>query len=185
MSKSDKEQINNIYRYKFDVVFMLLIEDYARKHRYDEPGLFYDSWLDWVKDNIDVIEREKHRLEALGYNGDFNAKMYKSARYYFKNKSLEKKPSIKRRKYTNLDKNLLREMETHINTVAFVEDFKPAHAYNNFISDPNYCNKIKNEKNRLKDDDDDDTLTDIYLENKIKKTYKNRYFIEQKKFNKV
>ncbi len=67
MSKSDKEQINNIYRYKFDVVFMLLIEDYARKHRYDEPGLFYDSWLDWVKDNIDVIEREKHRLEALGY----------------------------------------------------------------------------------------------------------------------
>ena len=76
-------------------------------------------------------------------------------------------------------------METHINTVAFVEDFKPAHAYNNFISDPNYCNKIKNEINRLKDDDDDDTLTDIYLENKIKKTYKNRYFIEQKKFNKV
>lgn len=181
MSNQRKETSKNIFRYKFNDAFMTLIETYANTHRYDDAALFYDSWQEWVKNNEDVIEREQIRLKLLGYDGDFNAKMYKSARYYFKNKSLEKKPPIKRRKYMNLDKKILREMETHIKTIAFVEDYKPAHAYNNFISDPNYCEKIKEEIKRLKEDDDDDNLTDIYFENKIKKTYKNRYFIAQKK----
>jgi hypothetical protein len=180
MSKQRKET-KNIFRYKFNNIFIALIEAYANTHRYDDTVMFYDSWQEWVKDNEDVIEREQMRLKLLGYDGDFNAKMYKSARYYFKNKSLEKKPAIKRRRYINLDKKILREMEAHINTVAFVEDFKPAHAYNNFISDSNYCEKIKEEIKRLKEDGEDNNLTDVYFENKIKKTYKNRYFIAQKK----
>ena len=98
MSKQRKET-KNIFRYKFNNIFIALIEAYANTHRYDDTVMFYDSWQEWVKDNEDVIEREQMRLKLLGYDGDFNAKMYKSARYYFKNKSLEKKPAIKRRRY--------------------------------------------------------------------------------------
>ena len=35
-------------------------------------------------------------------------------------------------------------MDKHIAEVAFVEDLKPAHAYNNFISNDKYSNKMDN-----------------------------------------
>jgi hypothetical protein len=54
---------------------------------------------------------------------------------------------------------------------------KPAHAYNNFISNDKYSSKLENITQDLMDDYD---LEEVVVEKKISKTYKNRYFIQQK-----
>jgi len=181
MSLTTVKQTSTVFRYKFVDEFTSVIENFASIHKYDDTSAFYEAWNEWIKENKDVIEREQTRLDRLGYKGDINAKMYKSARYYFKNKSTEKKETVKRRAYINLDKQLLQNMEKHINKVAFIEGYKPAHAYNNFISDALYSSGVNNELERLKVIYADTDLTEANIENKIKKTYKNRYFIQQKK----
>ena len=68
-------------------------------------------------------------------------------------------------------------MDKHINEIAFVQDLKPAHAYNNFISDDKYSSKMDEIIQDLMDEND---LEEAEVEKKICKTYKNRYFIQQK-----
>ena len=116
----------------------------------------------------------------MGYTGDINNKMYKSARYYFKNKSTEKKETKQRRKYVTLNKGFLADMDRHILTVAFQQDMKPAHAYNNFVSDAMYSEKLDDVIQKLLDND----WKEPAAESKLKKTYKNRYFMQQKSSNK-
>jgi hypothetical protein len=167
---------SNIFRYKFDSPIVNLINEFSTTHKYDEAGQFREEWDEFIKDNKASIDREKQRLTNVGYTGDINNKMYKSARYYFKNKSTEKKETKQRRKYVTLDKVFLADMDRHISTVAFEQDMKPSHAYNNFVSDASYSEKLDDVMQKLLDED----WKEPAAESKLKKTYKNRYFIQQK-----
>jgi hypothetical protein len=171
---------SNIFRYKFDSPIVNLINTFATTHKYDDASQFRDEWGEFIKDNKASIDREKQRLINLGYTGDINNKMYKSARYYFKNKSTEKKKTKQRRKYVTLNKEFLADMDRHILTVAFQQDMKPAHAYNNFVSDATYSEKLDDVIQKLLDND----WKEPAAESKLKKTYKNRYFMQQKSSNK-
>ena len=171
---------SNIFRYKFDSPIVNLINIFAATHKYDDSSQFREEWDEFIKDNKASIDREKQRLINLGYTGDINNKMYKSARYYFKNKSTEKKKSKQRRKYVTLNKGFLADMDRHISTVAFPQEMKPAHAYNNFISDATYSEKLDDALQKMLDND----WKEPAAESKLKKTYKNRYFIQQKSSNK-
>ena len=171
---------SNIFRYKFDSPIVNLINIFAATHKYDDSSQFREEWDEFIKDNKASIDREKQRLINLGYTGDINNKMYKSARYYFKNKSTEKKKSKQRRKYVTLNKGFLADMDRHISTVAFPQEMKPAHAYNNFISDATYSEKLDDALQKMLDND----WKEPAAESKLKKTYKNRYFMQQKSSNK-
>ena len=171
---------SNIFRYKFDSPVVGLINAFATTHKYDDASQFRDERDEFIKDNKATIDREKQRLTNAGYTGDINSKMYKSARYYFKNKSTEKKKTKQRRKYVTLSKGLLADMDRHISTVAFRQEMKPAHAYNNFISDATYSEKLDDAIQKMLDND----WKEPAAESKLKKTYKNRYFIQQKSSNK-
>lgn len=171
---------SNIFRYKFDSPIVNLINTFATTHKYDDASQFRDEWDEFIEDNKASIDREKQRLTNAGYTGDINSKMYKSARYYFKNKSTEKKKSKQRRKYVTLNKGFLADMDRHISTVAFPQEMKPAHAYNNFISDATYSEKLDDALQKMLDND----WKEPDAESKLKKTYKNRYFIQQKSSNK-
>ena len=168
---------NNIFRYKFSEQILQLIGGFSSTHKYDEPIQFREEWDLFVIENKDQLDRERRRLTSIGYNGNIDEKMYKSARYYFKNKSTAQKEHKKRRKYVTIDKAFLADMDKHITEVAFVEDLKPAHAYNNFISNDKYSNKMDNIIQDILEDHD---LEEAAIEKKICKTYKNRYFIQQK-----
>jgi hypothetical protein len=170
---------SNIFRYKLDSPIVNLINEFSTTHKYDETDQFREEWNEFIKDNKASIDREKHRLTNLGYTGDINNKMYKSARYYFKNKP-DKKKTKQRRKYVTLNKGFLADMDRHISTVAFEQDMKPAHAYNNFVSDASYSEKLDDVMQKLLDEDWEEPAA----ESKLKKTYKNRYFIQQKSSNK-
>uniref|UniRef100_A0A6C0C4L4 Uncharacterized protein n=1 Tax=viral metagenome TaxID=1070528 RepID=A0A6C0C4L4_9ZZZZ len=172
------EELNtgNIFRYKFDSSIVSLIDSFSTTHKYDDTCQFRDEWDEFIKENKSEIEREKHRLIVLGYTGNIHSKMYKSARYYYKNKSTEKKKTKPRRKYVTLNKGFLIDMDRHIINVAFNQDLKPAHAYNNFVSDPSYSGKYDDAIQKLLEESRDEHAA----ETKLKKTYKNRYFIKQK-----
>ena len=75
-----------IFRYKFDETVVLLMNEFTQIHKYDETVQFREAWDKFIKDNRAVIDRENRRLVKLGYDGDVPNKMYKSVRYYFKNK---------------------------------------------------------------------------------------------------
>ena len=166
-----------IYRYKFSENILDLIGSFSNIHKYDDPSEFREHWELFIEDNKDQIEREKTRLINLGCTKNMDEKMYKSARYYFKNKSTKQKDAKKRRKYVTLDKKFLADMDTHITNIAFHENLKPAYAYNNFSSLETYSQKIDNVVQELIDDYD---MTEPEALSKISKTYKNRYFIQQK-----
>ena len=167
--------MSKTYRYK---IFPAVLEEliaFASVHRFDEPQDFKDSWDEWVKENNELISREKLRLENLGYKGNVTEKMYKSIRYYYKNKSMQKTEPVKRRKYISLDKKLVENIDTFIDTHGIKK--KPSDGFNEFMEKEEYKNIIATDKNRLQEKG----ITEDDFNARIKKTYKNRYFIRQKK----
>lgn len=165
-----------IYRFKFTDDFMMELYKFSKIHQYDGRKDFKDAWTIWIEENNDIVEKEMFRLLRLGYEGDVLNKMFKSARYYFRKKSSEKKEPKKRRQYVNVNRELLEKMDLHIESNIYDENYKPK---TGFIS---FC---KDNENILKD-----TISKMYEQNiidaqiiqdKIKKTYKNRYFMLTKK----
>jgi hypothetical protein len=98
--------------------------------------------------------------------------MFKSARYYFRKKGTEKKAPSQRRDYIGVQKNLLETMDKHIRIGISTEDYKPSDGFDDF------CKKnidiLKEEVSNLCKNGFTDSNQ---IKNKIKKTYKNRYFL--------
>ena len=161
----------NIYRYKFTQEFMDILHNFSKIHQYDDRHVFKESWTNWIAEYEEQIKLEVERLSYNGYEGDILDKMFKSARYYFRKKSTIKSDAKERREYISLQKEILILMDTHIKE----NELKPADGFIDF------CNKnveglkleiaylIKNNINDYK-----------IIQDKLKKTYKNRYFLLNK-----
>jgi glutaredoxin len=159
---------NTIYRFKFTEDFISELYKFSKIHQYDDRKGFKEAWKIWTLENDDIIESEMRRLLRLGYNGDVLDKMFKSARYYFRKKATEKKEPKQRRQYISVSKELLEAMDLHIHN-------------NSFQPKDGFCDFCKKNENLLKD-----SISKIFeqgikdkdiIEDKIKKTYKNRYFM--------
>jgi hypothetical protein len=162
----------NIYRYKFTEDFTGELFKFSKIHQYDERKAFKEAWNIWMDDNQIIVNEEYTRLKALGYDGDIFDKMFKSARYYFRKKSTEKKEPVKRRIYVGSQKDLLEAMDEHIKTNIASGDFKPSDGFDEFCKQN--VNLLKEEITVLCRAG----LTDSNeIKAKIKKTYKNRYFL--------
>ena len=173
-----QETTKATFRYKFSENFMGPLTEFARVHKFDDPKIFKEHWDDWIKSNNDLVKTESDRLVRQGYSGNVGTKMYKSARYYFKNKSSVKKEPKKRRQYIGLERSLLDGMDEHIESVG--KQTKPAAAFNKFMDSDKYGLILKQEKARLRSYNMD--AVDIHT--KLKKTYKNRHFNKTKKASK-
>jgi hypothetical protein len=169
-------ELPSIYRYKFTEEMMNNLTEFAGTHRFDEIPIFREQWARWYTRNKTSIDEENAHLIKIGYTGDIHEKMYKTVRYYLKNKSVEKKEPKKRRKYIQVDKDILNIMDSHISNFGITKNIKPAFAYNNFMSLSEYSNELTNEITRLMELG----LNEPEADAKIKKTYKNRYFTQQK-----
>jgi hypothetical protein len=169
--EDDENIIAAIYRYKFTQDFMDELYKFSKVHQYDDRSAFKEAWQEWTIDEEELIEEEMTRLEELGYDGDILDKMFKSARYYFRKKSTVKPEPKPRRKYIGVHKELLENMDSHIARGLASEDYKPSDGFNNFCV--NNVDSLKVEVGRLLENDIDSNE----IMNKIKKTYKNRYFM--------
>ena len=177
---SDKVLVNDknllIYRFKFTEEFMQELYTFSKIHQYDDRDDFKEAWTVWMKDQNELISSEQDRMIKLGYHGDILEKMYKSARYYFRKKTVEHKEPVKRRKYLSVSKELLDSMDEHIRTHMFEACRQPKTVFDLFCSEHKDILKI--------------AVIQIYeqgiidsqaIQYKIKKTYKNRYFVIVKK----
>ena len=158
--------MDTIYRYKFTDGFMKEIKKFIDIHRFDESIVFKEAWVKWYDDHSTVVDAESTFLKEKGYGGDIASKMYKSVRYYYKNKPLSSKKPKKRQKYIRIDTEILEIMDR------FIDDNKekPSASYEKFIR-TNGALLNKNEDNLIQNGL---SKEDIAL--KMKKTFKNRYF---------
>ena len=161
----------NIFRYKFTDDFMAELNRFAKIHQYDERKDFKEAWSQWLNDYEDEVGQEVRRLVGLGYEGNIIDKMFKSARYYFRKKSAVKSEPKQRREYVSLDKKVLESMDIHIETNMDDEDYQPKSGFVDFCKENEEMLKETIQQMLAKGLQGED------IQDKIKKTYKNRYFM--------
>ena len=163
---------STIFRFKFTENFMEELSDFSKIHQYDHRNDFKEAWVKWTAENEDLVAKEVERLVALGYPNEediVDDKMFKSARYYFRKKSTVKAEPKQRRQYIGVDHELLETMDRHIVANIHNDDYKPKTAFVLFCKENE--DVLKQTITRL-------SISDAKLiEDKIKKTYKNRYFM--------
>ena len=168
--------MSKVYRYKLNPNIIEMIEQFAKLHQYDERKEYKEAWNEYIEKHKDQIQREKARLTNLGYNGDLHDKMFKSGRYYYRNKPVTKPKSKDRRKYISLENNIIQSIYRYIHDEGI--NLKPAEGYKQYIE--NNKELIKVEINRLKENE---ALVEEDIILKIKKSYKNQYFNMREKDN--
>jgi hypothetical protein len=178
--KDDEDELFdvNIFRYKFTDLFTKGLYQFSKIHQYDHRKDFKEAWNVWIEENEELVNTEMKRLTELDYKGDILDKMFKSARYYFRKKSTEKREPQKRRSYVGIQSQLLEAMDKHINANKKNDNYRPSTGFDDFckqnidilkVEVVNLC------KSGLKDSEE--------IKNKIKKTYKNRYFMSINKLS--
>jgi len=167
-----------VFRFKFSDHFTKILAEFSKVHQNDDRKIFKSSWEKWIKNETKTINYEIFNLKQRGFDGDILDKMFKSARYYFRKKSVkEEKPKEeipkekKNKHYIEFSQDLLLNMDNHIKKQLLSKQ-KPAESYEI------YCNENKEAilceiilfKKRF------ETIDTEELTNKFKKTYKNRFY---------
>jgi len=176
---SIKITMDKVYRFKFSENFVENLSDFAKDNQYCDRHDFKDRWSRWVEANEDLVSREHERLMSLGFSGDSRDKMFKSARYYYRNKSTAKKTPMVRREYVGLPKDALRAIDNHIIDGLSGKDYSPASGFDAFYDKEQTM--ITECANTIGDKLEGGSNS-IY--EKIKKTYKNRYYVNVSKLRK-
>lgn len=156
-----------IFRFKLNDNLVEQINLFAKLYQYSDRITYKEEWKRWIENNNETISRETNRLVELGYTGNISNKMYKSGRYYFRNKK-ENTP-IKRRQYISIDKTLIQTMDNYITECS--RDIKPSVSYLAFCESGSLI--VEQEMSRLLENG----LSKDIIKDKIKKTFKNRYFL--------
>jgi hypothetical protein len=172
-----EEEVNEdfnvtIFRFKFTEEFMEELYSFSKIHQYDGRKDFKEAWEIWTEAYSEIVESETERLHHLGYEGDVLDKMFKSARYYFRKKSPIKPEPKQRRPYINVTHDILAAMDQHIAASIGSDEYQPK---NGFIS---FC--INNEavlKQTISKIFEQGIRDAVTIQEKLKKTYKNRYFL--------
>ena len=173
------------FRFLFSEEFMERLTDFSKTHCDDNRKSFKKEWNNWVsqEDIKQLIEIETQSLREFGFIGDVHEKMFMSARYYFRKKVLKTqqesiiKPEKIRKQYTTLDKPILDLIDTHIENNKTTSQMSPSDSYEEFCQD----NKeiiTKYSRQIIEDlttpSQREDAIRNFI--NKIKKSYKNRYY---------
>lgn len=192
-----------ILRFEFSGTLIERVMAFANLHRYDDRKTYKEAWTVWLAhDEIaTLLNNEVGRLTALGYKGDVADKLFKSGRYYFRQKTygfqgtsrqeplcpnLSLQPVGVRgalvptarpclcapRKYVLLNRQLLDTMDDHIaRGLRSIDTYTPADGFADFCK-LNF-NSYSSEVTRLSEI----MPTGEAVHDKLKKTYKNRYFM--------
>jgi hypothetical protein len=163
---------HKIFRFKFTDEFMEDLYKFSKIHQYDHRKEFKEAWLIWIDENAELVSDEIERLMRLNYEGDVIDKMFKSARYYFRKKSTAPVVSKQRRQYISISHNVLEAMDRHIKETVNNPDYQPKNGFISFCKANQGILKECIEKimeQGIKDGE--------LIETKLKKTYKNRYFM--------
>lgn len=162
---------HSVYRFKYNPEFAEKLHAFAKDNEDADAKTFGETWAAWKETNAALVESEKQRLRDLGCKSDMDTKMFRSVRYYFRKKGTEKKAPIKRKTYVGLPKGVLMEMDRHIEANVYGQDFTPAKGYDAFLA--SFSASVSECYQTMRREQ----LSDSDIAEKIKKTYKNRFFL--------
>lgn len=189
-NKKDIKILSKTYRYKFSDHINDLLLEFSQQHKFDSKDDFKENWDIWTSEHHDDITGERERLVELGYTGNIINKMYKSVRYYYcKKHTTHKEKQNKRKKYITKNPDFIETIDHFIKRHFVYEtqtnkknnnyatyDLKPSKGWDKFKE--LFEKEVKQEVERIRQEDD--LITDDNAEQKIKKTFNNRYFINVK-----
>ena len=170
--------VKQIYRYQSDVLFNEELSRFVKNNQDADRKDFKQAWIQWREEKDELFQIEIKKYKELNYQGDIEDKIFKSARYYFRKKLLfktndtndtnvqEMKPT---NHYINVNKELLEIMDGYIQKHV---DMKPSLSFIQFCDENKEI--IKKEIMFLYEIQNIKTSNEI--REKIKKTYKNRYY---------
>jgi len=159
------------YNYQLSKYIINFIKtDFIDKN--DDNDDFDKLWNKWLHvEGVDrVFKLEKERLNMSGWEGDIHIKVYKSIKYYQIKKSKKKCTKKKRRNYIHISTDMKKQMYEFIDNTKIK---KPSNAYMEFLN--TYKTSYDNETKQLKEH-----LHEKEIAIKIKKTFKNRFYIKNK-----
>ena len=156
------------HRFKFSKSFQDELSIFSIAHRYDNPEDFKESWNTWKDRNQEMIALESRSLTERGYEKDIDKKMYTSVRYYFKNKSQERPQPRARRNYISIQGDIISSMDAFIGENRML---KPSESFKTYMNE-NFPGDIVGS-----DVFTSPTPADFDKNDKLKKTYKNRYYL--------
>ena len=160
----------NIYRFQFSEDITHSILCFSKLHEFEDRKDYQEYWKKWCEENEEMIRLEQERLERLGYQGDMMEKMYRSSRYYFRKKKMEKSVPKERDTYVSISKERLKTIDSFIRENLFL-NIKPKDLFIQFLEYySEWVSEIQEEYIQKGISD-----KEIIIE-KIKKTFKNRYF---------
>ena len=150
---------------------------FNNKYKESNSSEYKKQWKVFLEENRQTIADEERRLENMGFSGDVIKKMYTSVKYYIRKKQEDdgNNEPKKRRAYVHIDKKFLTMIDEHIETNKNEDNYTPAQGFTEFCN--MYETELTIEKDRLRTSSE---LNMDEIEFKIKKTYKNRYFILNK-----
>jgi hypothetical protein len=166
---------NNIYRYKLSPNIQDLIKDFTRIHNLDDRQQFKENWEVFLNNNRTIIQNEEERLKKLSYKKDIKVMMYKSARYYYLpiiNNTIQTN-NTKRKEYISFSNDFNKFIQ-RIVTQHISDNIKPSEGFKNLLEN-NY--EIINTEIKNYQEKHDVTIVDINT--KIKKIYKNKYYVHK------
>jgi len=192
-----------VLRFEFSSTIIESMKAFTEVHRYDDRKTYKEAWTAWLAhDEIAaILKAEVERLTDLGYKGDVADKLFKSGRYYFRTREPtvpHTPPSVAQRlgtqrlgttsrsalvptalpclgaprKYVLLNRDLLDVMDNHIACGLRRDDaYTPASGFADFhkLNAESYRSEVARLSELMP--------TGEMVSDKLKKTYKNRYFM--------
>ncbi len=175
-SRIHLKHMAHTFRYKISPDLLQSIKEFAQNRRYLDRASYTHEWQRWCQTNEIDIKKEQERLEANGYKGDIERKLFKSGRYYFCKlttaNSATKTPTS-RKPYISIGHALIHVMNTHIHKNMTNENYTPASGYVDFCLTHKELLQIEIKKFCCKNA----MVSSNHISQKIKKTYKNRYYL--------
>jgi len=158
-----------IHRFKCSNELNEKIMEFSDIHKFDSKDNLKEQFETWLKENHTLIENEKQFLKENEYEGEIYIKIFKSIKYYYIKKFLEKDEEKenkkdkerKERKSCDLLKEIKEDINHHFKTNRY---FKPSDTYPLFL------------EKHMQDVETQNTETHI------KKCYKNIYYQIKNKY---
>lgn len=193
MEKS-ANQTTKTYRFKFSTEINEIIQNFAQMHMYDSKDRLKENYDIFWDSNQEIFMREQERLNSDGFQNDMKLSVFRSMKYYYikkfksssENSTNEKNENV--RDYIKLNKFIIQYIDMFIINAMRDDSFKPSKNYTILREDKQFKELIQEEKPKIfqkykkfmsqkqNTEVENDETYDVWWENKIKKTHKNRYF---------
>lgn len=116
---SKEKKQTPIFRFNLSDEMVDALLDFSKMHQFDDRHAYANAWNEWknAPHISKMLADEIERLQNLDYRGSAESienKIFKSGRYYFRNKSFVKVHPKPRGKYISVSKELICAMDEHI-----------------------------------------------------------------------